>query len=113
MHIYHVNYRYTNEFQSNAYSDQITEIVLAGRGWTFQVILSQESSKPFSPQGVCVGTRIKGKFWSSCDSQHISTRGLGLGIGSCENFSLFSFSSNFRPHSVFLKVIGATSPRVS
>ena len=62
------------------------------------VILSQESSKPFSSQGVCVGTRIKGNFRSCCDSQHMSTRGLGLGIVLRELFSVifsFSFSAFF------------------
>ena len=66
--------------------------MLAGRGWTFRAILSQESSEPVSPQGVCVGTRIKGYSRTGCDSQHMSTTEFGLEIG-LENFSDFQFSA--------------------
>ena len=69
------------EEQSNTYSSLNIGELLAGRGWTFRATLSQESSEPVSPQGVCVGTQVKGLFRSHYDSQHMSAAGFGLGIG--------------------------------
>ena len=46
------------EAQRNTYNALIKGDLLVGRGWTSRATLSQESSEPVSPQGVCVGTRV-------------------------------------------------------
>ena len=75
----------------DTYSTLIKENRLVGRGWTTELLFSQEPSEPVSPQGVRVGARVLGLFRTDAILNTWAHRGWIRNQISGELFSRFFF----------------------